>query len=85
MIIEKDFKIYIKIPKDNSYKFIDTSKTTKLFLREKDILEMTWIKKKQLDLYLYRHPEIKREKHNKEKLISSKILYYIMKYFERKK
>lgn len=80
---KKDFKIYADVTKDNTSLFKDVSEYTKLFLEEKDILEISWMSKKQLDLYIFRHPEIIKKKNWNHRLISINILSHVLKNIKR--
>jgi len=79
----KDFKIYVKIEKWNYSEFFDAKDSLRIFFTKKQILDISGISKKQLDLYLFRHPEILREKHDGEVMISISVLYYVIKNFKR--
>ncbi len=85
MNTKKDFKIYADITKDNTSLFKEVSEYTKLFLKEIDILEISGMSKKQLDLYLFRHPEIIKTKNWKQRIISINILPHVLKNIHRMK
>lgn len=80
---KKEFKIYADIKKDNNSLFKDVSEYTKLFLDENDVLEISWMTKKQLDLYIFRHPEIIKTKNWKIRIISINILKHVLKNIKR--
>lgn len=82
---QKDFKIFLNIEKENTSFFEDISEFSKVFLEEKDLLEFSGMSKKQLDLYLFRNPEITKMKNWKKKFISIQILKHVMKNMKRKK
>lgn len=82
---QKDFNIYLNIEKQNTSFFENITEFSKVFLEEKELLEFSWISKKQLDLYLFRNPEIEKMRDWKKKFISITILYYVMKNLRRKK
>lgn len=82
---QKNFKIFLNIEKENNSFFEDISEFSKVFLEEKDLLEFSGMSKKQLDLYLFRNPEITKMKNWKKKFISIQILKHVMKNMKRKK
>ncbi|MFA5917765.1 MAG: hypothetical protein WC850_06035 [Candidatus Gracilibacteria bacterium] len=81
---QKDFEIFLNIEKDNTSFFEDITEFSKVFLEEKDLIEFSGISKKQLDLYLFRNPEITKIKNGKSRFISIKILRHVMKNMKRK-
>lgn len=81
---QKNFKIFLNIEKENTSFFEDISEFSKVFLEEKDLLEFSGMSKKQLDLYLFRNPEITKMKNWKKKFISIQILKHVMKNMKRK-
>ncbi len=81
---QKNFKIFLNIEKENTSFFEDISEFSKVFLEEKDLLEFSGMSKKQLDLYLFRNPEITKMKNWKKKFISIVILKHVMKNMKRK-
>lgn len=81
---QKNFKIFLNIEKENTSFFEDISEFSKVFLEEKDLLEFSGMSKKQLDLYLFRNPEITKIKNWKKKFISIVILKHVMKNMKRK-
>ena len=81
---QKNFKIFLNIEKENTSFFEDISEFSKVFLEEKDLLEFSGMSKKQLDLYLFRNPEITKMKNWKKKFVSIQILKHVMKNMKRK-
>jgi hypothetical protein len=55
------------------------------YLEEDTILDISWMSKKQLDLYIFRNKEIKKIKNWKTKLISMNILNHVLRNFKRMK
>lgn len=56
-------RIGILITKDDTSKFVDvTDKQTILFVEFDYIVEVSGMTKKRINLYLFRHPEIKTQK-----------------------
>ncbi len=72
-------KIGIKFVENNTSKFRDISEKKGIIFIEFDyIINSTMISKKQLNLYLWRHPEIKTYKYEKTKYVSLDIIGYIV-------
>jgi len=79
----KNFKIYVKIENNWTSKIHDITKQDAIFLDEEEVLEISYMSKKQLNLYLLRHKEIKKIKDWNKKLISIKILKHVFKNIKR--
>lgn len=72
-------KIYTELFLESTSNVIELTEKKVLFFEEKYVLENSWISKKKLDLYLFRHKEIEVKKYWKVKLIDVKILWYLFK------
>lgn len=80
---KKDFKIYLQINQFDTSNFKEITNNSKIFLLEKEVLEISWMTKKQLDLYIFRHPEIIKTKNWNHRLISINILSHVLKNIKR--
>jgi len=85
MKLKNKVKFYIKIKENNTIRLIEQSHQWSLLIREEDLLKFSWLSKKQLDLYLFRHKEIKVYKVKKQKFLTLNVLYYAMQNIERLK
>lgn len=80
---EKDFKIYLQATKDDTSLVKDVTEYTNVYIEEETILEISKMSKKQLDLYIFRHPEIIKIKNWSTRLISINILKHVLKNINR--
>ena len=85
MKLKDKIKFYIKIKENNTIRLIEQSHQWSLLIREEDLLKFAWLSKKQLDLYLFRHKEIKVYKVKKQKFLTLNVLYYVIQNIERLK
>jgi len=79
----KNFKFYVNVEKENTSNIYDVSEKDMFYLEEDTILDVSWMSKKQLDLYIFRNKEIKKIKNWKTKLISMNILNHVLRNFKR--
>lgn len=79
----KDFKVYFEINKDNTRFFRNISQFCDLYIEEKELLKISTLSKKQLDLYIFRNKEIRKKKEWKVRYISLNILNHVIKDIER--
>lgn len=78
-------KIGIKFTENNTSKYADiTDKVNFVYIEFDYIIRSTNISKKQLNLYLWRHPEIETYKDGKTKYVSLEIFPYIFTSQKRK-
>ena len=82
---KKDFDIYFEINKDNTTIFESINRFCKLYIEEKSLLEISFLSKKQFDLYTFRNKEIVKKKEWKKRYISLNILNHVIKDIERRK
>lgn len=75
---------YFLIEKDGVRGVSSCIANVEIMLDTEDLERYGWVSKKQLDLYLFRHPEYKTDKFKKKKLVSIDILDYLLKNIERK-
>lgn len=80
---EKDFRTYLQVTKDGTSSVIDVTDFSNLYIGEETTLEISNMSKKQLDLYIFRHPEIIKIKHWSTRLISINILKHVLKNINR--
>lgn len=80
---KKDFQIYLQINQFDTSNFKEITNNSKIFLLEKEVLKISWMTKKQLDLYIFRHPEIIKTKNWNDRVISINILNHVLKNIKR--
>lgn len=77
MKVKNDFKVYV----ENKEVLGQIKNEAVLYMNEKDLLELSWITKKNLDQYIYRNRNsanrIKTKILKGEKIIEIKILGYL--------
>lgn len=81
-----DFNIYLRVEENGTSEVLDISSNAKVFLDLGQVCETGIISRKRVDLYLFRHPEIRTIKHQNKKFVhAASFLSYVLRSVERGK
>jgi len=91
MLDTNHFNFYFEISKDWEKKMLNIANDPKAFLDLDQVIQKSWISKKQIDLFLYRHKEVPRKNYTikdwfgtrKIKLVHVSIIEYVLRNAKR--
>lgn len=76
--MKKTLKTYMTFRRDNTSKIMDVSNANAVFFHLDELISIAQISRRQMNLFLFRHPEIKTLGKGKKKLVEVNILPHLL-------
>ncbi len=78
IFMKKTFKTYIIFNRNDASKIMNVSNANAVFLHLDELISIAQISRRQMNLFLFRHPEIKTLGKGKKKLVEVSILPHLL-------